>query len=382
MTGLASSFDTTFLTYEHDPEGYEWHCPRATLEAELPGVEVVTVPGIRGSKRLAQARSLLSRRSWEWGQYHRPELDGALAELVESRRPALVHFDDIGVAQAGPVEGVLNVVSPHGIEHRITGGIAEATRGVRRAFARREWRKVVREEERVWQTMDVCLALSDEEAEVMRAGGARHVELCPNGTDERDLLPPPVKAAGEPLRMMFIGIGRFQPNARGIAWFVREVLPRVRARTPAVLDVVGEPPEDPVQAEGVTYHGRVPEVESWYRQAHAVVVPLFEGTGTRLKVIEAAALGRPIVSTAFGPAGLPLAGGRDFLEADEPEAFAGHLVELGGCIESGDARLAQMLASARATAEPLFWSRISSELAETYRRLIDARSGAGALVSS
>jgi glycosyltransferase involved in cell wall biosynthesis len=377
LTGLAREFDTTFLTYAHDPAGYEWDCPRDELERALPGIEVIAVPGIGGGKRAAQARSLFSRRSWEWAQYRRPELANALDELVEQRRPALVHFDDIGVAQVGPQRGAVNVVSPHGVEHWITRSIAEASSGVRKLFAELEWRKVAREEKAVWRAMDVALALSREEANAMRAGGARRVELCPNGTDEHDRLAPPAKRGDEPLRLLFVGTGKFQANERGLAWFVREVMPRVQAETAAELDVVGEPPERPVTAAGVAYQGRVPEVTSWYERAHAVVVPLFEGAGTRLKVVEAAALGRPIVATAFGPAGLPLAGESEFLQADEPEAFAAHLVGLAAWLESGDARLEQMLVRARAAVEPLFWPRIAADLAEKYRGLIAEREQQG-----
>src|SRR6202042_2685227 len=96
----------------------------------------------------------------------------------------------------------------------------------------------------------------------------------------------------------------------------QQVLPRAQANGPVVLDVVGARPAHPVAAAGITYHGRVDDIEPFYADAHAVVVPMFEGSGTRLKVIEASFLGRPVISTAVGVEGLPLTAGEHYLHAE------------------------------------------------------------------
>jgi glycosyltransferase involved in cell wall biosynthesis len=144
----------------------------------------------------------------------------------------------------------------------------------------------------------------------------------------------------------------------------------VQARVHATLDVVGNPPPDPVQAPGVTYVGRVAEVRGWYERAHVAIVPVFEGSGTRLKIVEAMALGRPIVSTRLGAEGLPISSPEHYLQADDPAAFATALVEMARWCSVGDPKLANMLTSARAAAEPLFWPRIVEQLCEVYRRAI------------
>src|SRR5207237_9614183 len=113
---------------------------RSDLERFLPGVDVVLTPRRRGSKRLAQGRSVLSHRSWLFGQYGRDQMSEALAETVASRRPSVVHFDDLGVAQLGPVPGVLNAYCAHNVEHDNLHQEAETTPGLRRAFARTEYR--------------------------------------------------------------------------------------------------------------------------------------------------------------------------------------------------------------------------------------------------
>jgi glycosyltransferase involved in cell wall biosynthesis len=376
LTGLARDFEVTFVTFDHDPASGEPDADRAALERLSDELEVVVLPGLRRPKRVAQALSVFRLGSWEWGRYATRELAATLRQLVREREPALVHFDDMGVAQARPAAGAVNVLSPHGVEHVITRENGRASGGVRRAFGELEWRKVAREERALWRRMDLTLALSEAEAATMRAGGAS-VALCPNGTDEVPFLPPPWRDPGEPVRVLFVGTGSFQPNERGIAWFVTEVMPRLREQMPVAFDVVGTPPNRPVEADGVVYRGRVPDLAPWYEQAHVVVVPLFEGAGTRLKVLEAAAYGRPMVSTGFGPEGLPLAPREHFLEADEAEAFAAAVAEVARMAEARAGELVEMLERARRSVEPLFWPEIIRRLLETYSDAI-ARHEAGA----
>ncbi len=117
VTGLAGRFRVTLLTFENDPRSPDGHTDPAELAAALPGVEVVTVPGLGPRKRARQARSLLGRPSWTWGQYARPEMRAALDRVVAGRRPAVVHFDDPGVALCGPLPGVFNAFARHNVEH-------------------------------------------------------------------------------------------------------------------------------------------------------------------------------------------------------------------------------------------------------------------------
>jgi glycosyltransferase involved in cell wall biosynthesis len=94
-------------------------------------------------------------------------------------------------------------------------------------------------------------------------------------------------------------------------------------------------------------------------------------------VLEAAAYGRPMVSTAFGPEGLPLAPREHFLEADEAEAFAAAVAEVARMAEARAGELVEMLERARRSVEPLFWPEITRRLLETYSDAI-ARHEAGA----
>ena len=98
-------------------------------------------------------------------------------------------------------------------------------------------------------------------------------------------------AVGKAAGLLFVGWAAHWPYEHGLAWLAQQVLPQAQANGPVVLDVVGARPDHAVAAAEITYHGRVDDVEPFYADAHAVVVPMFEGSGTRLKVIEASFLG-------------------------------------------------------------------------------------------
>lgn len=373
VNGLSRSFETTLVTFAHDARSPDGGLDRRELELALPGVDIVAVPGRGPGKRFGQARSLMSARSWAFGRYRLPQFQDALATTIARRNPVVVHFDDLGVGQFGPVHDVLSVYAPHNVEHRIAEATAQSSSGFRAAFAAVEARKLRLEERRVWRQIPLCLAVSEVDARQMADGGARRVEICPNGTDEVPRLPPPRRSHDEPLRLLFVGSADYRPYERGIAWFVQQVLPRLQEVVPATFDVVGVPPHRPVAAAGVAYAGRVADVAEWYERCHAVVVPMFEGSGTRLKIVEAMAFGRPVVSTSLGAQGLPVTPDTHFLCADDVPSFGQCLSDLAIQCEQGSGVMGRMLEAARAAVTPLFWSAIVERLVALYRSEIEQR---------
>lgn len=358
--GLARRCDVTLVSFHDGPRWDDTEIDRAALEAALPGVELVLLgygrphpPGAR--------RGALRRGSVTWSHFATPSLRHALQDLTARHPGAVVHLDDPGVGLAGTGLGAaLTAFAPHNVEHRIVAEVA-ARRGVaHRPFLALEARRIAAEERRLWRAADLCLAVSEVDAATMRAGGARAVELCPNGSDDVEALPP---APGGPLvRLLFVGTGDFWPYELGLAHFARDVLPGLRAAGPVALDVVGTPPPDPVRAPEVTYHGRVPDVRGYYERAHALVIPVFEGSGTRLKAVEAARLGRAVVSTALGVEGLPLRAGEHFLRAERPEDWVAAVARL----RERPQEVAAMAAAAREATEALLWPRIADALADRY----------------
>lgn len=381
LAGLAKHFDVCVVTFSHDPQSDEGRTDAEEIERAFPAVRVITVPGLGRSKRLSQARTLVTRRSWSHGRYVSGGFRAALVEAVTDSRVNIIHFDDLGTSLNGPVERVLNAVAPHNIERRIVAEVAARSSGARRLFAEIEQRKLQVEEPAAWRRMDVCVAISPVEGEAMADAGARRVLLAPNGADPVQRRRLQVRRHGEPLRLLFVGTGSFQPNEHGLAWVAEEVLPKLEPDT-WLLDVVGELPRNPRRRHGITYHGRVPEVAPFYERAHVAIVPVHFGGGSRLKTVEAMAFGLPVVATGVGAEGLPVRGGVHYMHADEAEDFVRALEMVADRLAGSPAEIERMVSAARAAVEPLFWPAIAANLASSYSELIESSRQGGATASS
>jgi glycosyltransferase involved in cell wall biosynthesis len=173
--------------------------------------------------------------------------------------------------------------------------------------------------------------------------------------------------------MFFVGALDYEPNTEAVEWFVREVLPRVRAQVPdACVRIVGRGAERvawAAEVPGVQLVGAVPELAAELDRADVSIVPIRVGAGTRLKVVEALANRLPLVTTTVGCEGIDVRNGHDALIADDAASFAGACVRL-----LSDGALRQRLADAGAElfARRYDWDGIEATVAELARSTVRA----------
>ncbi|HWP35155.1 MAG TPA: glycosyltransferase [Thermodesulfobacteriota bacterium] len=258
-----------------------------------------------------------------------------LAALLEGVPFDLVHVDTLGLAPHVPSASPLPVVlDHHNVEsHLMARRAARERHPLRRWYFRREAAKLAAAERRHAARAAVNLVVSElDGARLREAAGDVRIALCPNGTDPDYFAPRPV--APEPGHLLFVGSLAWYPNRQGLGFFLREVWPRLTGRRPSVrLTVVGADPfPDLLRAaradDRIRVAGRVDDVRPYYERAAVVVCPVLDGGGTRLKVLEAMAMARPVVSTSLGCEGLALEAGRHYLRADTPEEFAAQIGRL------------------------------------------------------
>jgi glycosyltransferase involved in cell wall biosynthesis len=202
----------------------------------------------------------------------------------------------------------------------------------RRALFEIEWRKLKSRERAVCRDANLTIAVSEEDRRRLSslAPGA-NVSAISTGVDTTYFSP---NGAPEiPARLVFTGSMDWHPNEDAIAYFADAILPHIRREVPTVsLAVVGRRPSARVKAiaeqAGMLVTGTVDDVRPYMGEASVYVVPLRAGGGTRLKIFEALAMEKAVVSTTVGAEGLALTSGREFVAADDPQAFAREVVSL------------------------------------------------------
>ena len=181
---------------------------------------------------------------------------------------------------------------------------------------------------------DAIVAVSPNDRSIMEIEyGAPLVRDIPTGVDT-DYFRPSGTVMAKPYHLVFSGSMDWLPNDDAMKYFIRDILPRIRAACPEVtLTVVGRNPFPGIVAlsrEHPYIHvtGQVEDVRPYIEEATVYVIPLRIGGGTRLKVFEAMAMEKPIVSSSIGVEGLPVADGKDVAIADDPQAFADAVLRL------------------------------------------------------
>jgi sugar transferase (PEP-CTERM/EpsH1 system associated) len=240
------------------------------------------------------------------------------------------------------------------------------TNPIKKLYLHNQWTKTRKFEKAACRRFDQVVAVSAKDAEIMsNQYGVEGVVDVPTGVDTDYFRPS--GAISEPNRLVFTGSMDWLPNSDAIHYFTEEILPRIKESVPDVkLTVVGRNPfpslvELSKTDPAVEVTGRVDDVRPYIEKASAYVVPLRIGGGTRLKIFEAMAMEKPVISTSVGAEGLPVSHGEELLLADTPDTFAARVVE----VLTNDA-LAHDLGrrSAQVVRERFGWPSVAERFAE------------------
>ena len=382
MTQLARRHDLTAVMLIDDEFDVE-ECRRAM---QTYCCKVVLVPNPYGgeglTKRLLQVRSLTSSRSFERLRVRVPALQRALDRVLRAKRfdivnlefPYLSHY---ALRQAPPSERLPPlVVASHEIEYDLARQFARTGSLWRRLYAGANWRKLRREELGTYRDADgVYLCSAVDERRLLDQIPEARTAVIPNAADVEYYRPRSTDPPPDGRTVVYFGLLSTVPNVDGVIHFVKDIWPCIaKAHPEARVKIIGgRPPPSLLALAGprIELVGFVSDLRPHLAGAAAVVVPLRLGGGTRLKIVEAMAMGKAIVSTTLGAEGIEAVPGRDLLVEDEPAAFADAVNRL-----LAEPTLAARIGrSARQLAvERYAWSGAARALECFYRRILEVGS--------
>jgi glycosyltransferase involved in cell wall biosynthesis len=343
--------------------------------SQLRDVGVDLRPVVRPASRLREAvaasvadprvgAAVLARSWMAWqAAVYRHELRGEVARaLAEPWDGAVIEHDwALGWARDLPRDIPLGLVFQNLTDVLLERRAAGAS-GLAKLRTRRDARLARSEVDRAIGRVSQAFACSEDDAAEIERRWEVPSAVVPNGADVERLAS--ISDEGiTPGRLLFAGTMSYQPNADAARWLGEEIFPAVRERRPdATLSIVGRDPPASVRAlaskPGVDVPGRVADLEPWLAGAEVVLAPMLSGSGTKLKVIEAMAAGRPVVATAIGAEGIE-ATDDELRVADGADRFADAVVEL----LDDPARARRIGAAARALAAARYsWDASASAM--------------------
>lgn len=235
-----------------------------------------------------------------------------------------------------------------------------------------QWRKLRGYEQKVCNTADRTLAVSEPDAEALRTLDSR-VDVIANGIDLSAYQIAPPTEPPSPL-LVFTGKMDYRPNVDAVLWFANEALPQIlRSRPDVRFQIVGRSPHARLDAlrgnPAIEITGAVEDVRPYISGAGVYVMPLRVGGGTRFKALEALAMGKPIVTTSLGVEGIGVAHRREVLIADTPTTFA---LEVLALLDAQSAAMRQKLSrNARDFVVARYgWEGIIARLERVYSALL------------
>lgn len=339
------------------------------------GARVRVFQNVRVSSRVRRfttaAVSYLYRLPYEFRWLWSPEVNAYLGALAATEQFDVVHVDTLGlVPYARHFEGAATVLNHIDVESHLAEGRAKVDPNpLRRLYFRREAAKIVCLEREFCPRVALNLTVSELDATRLREvvpGVTTHV--VDNGVDVEYFRP---GVSGRPERggLVFAGLLNLFPNRDAVRYFLADIWPLLSADDPGRhLTIVGRnPPPELVKATRdprVRAPGWVEDVRPYMDEASIYVCPIRTGGGTRLKVLDALAMGKPLVATAFAVEGLGLVEGRHYLRAEAPAEYVKHIRRL----ESDPALRRRLAESGRKFVMRRYaWDVIGEKLDQAYR---------------
>lgn len=331
---LARLHEISFFTF-YGREANDQHEELKKYFAQVVRVPL-ELPEARGAgEAIDYARNLLSLRPYTMAKYCRPSVGRTLRAFLAKNAFEVMVCDFLFSADAVPWESTVpKVLFTHNVEEQIWRRHFEVSRNpIWKAVSWREYRTMRAAERRYVNRADHVLAVSENDRQYFSSyADERKITVVPTGVDVDYFQPGGATEAADTL--VFTGSMDWLPNEDAISYFAESILRGLRQqRAKVTLRVVGRKPSQKLlslaaENKAIEVTGEVPDIRPHVHDASVYVVPLRIGGGTRIKIFEAMAMGKAVVSTPVGAEGLPVKHNENIVLAESPDEFCKAVLRL------------------------------------------------------
>lgn len=350
------------------------------FEQEFPDLKhkthFLTRPWKKRFRRLVQLYSLFTGHSYWYTTVSSAQMQRKLDELIagndfdiiQSEFPSMSFFD---LSNSDAVK----VLDAHNVEYDNYRRMANMeSSGMRRFFYQQEYKKLRREEIGVCYNQDAVFTTSERDKSLLDEDVPEVPKyVIPNGVDLSYFHPSETEP--EPHSLVFTGMMGYVPNYEGMLFFLDEIFPLIKQKIPGIkIYIVGKQPPKVLKeraSEEVIVTGFVEDVRPYVWRSSVYVVPLTMGGGTRLKVLEALAMKKPVVTTSIGSEGINVKDKESVLKEDDPEAFAEAVVRL---IQERNLRNKLVKNGYELVKTTYDWAVIGNHIEDAYAQILKADS--------
>lgn len=330
---LADKHSITLVSHIHCEEERKWV---EVLENYCQSVDTVLIkppPASAWLRSLARLYDILRLRPPTMMILNTPEIKKAISDRIRNSKPDVIHVEfPFAVSSVRDTEEIPKILVEQNIESTICYREYLQKKGrIKRWLAFFEYLVLERFEKKVCKMFDRCITVSEvDKASLLKLVPGLQVDVVPNGVDTTMYK---YKApSGHSKTLVFTGLMNWPANIDAMLYFIKQIYPLIKQDDPNTkLAVVGKNP-DPKLCEwasnDIKITGFVEDIQPYIYESAIYIVPLRIGGGTRLKILEAMALGRPVVSTSIGAEGLHVSDNKNILIADSPQTFADSVIRL------------------------------------------------------
>ncbi len=285
--------------------------------------------------------SIFSQMSFGLYKYKNVNMKRAIKQMLSKNKYDIVYYDHLQMCVYDKYikrkkADVKYILDEHNCEYILMKRHYEnAANFIKKLFLKLEYMKLRNFEAKMLCNVDNVIVLSKEDKQQLDVISKKSFmcDIIPIGVKEgtlKDVL----QKNEEKIRLLFLGTMTWEPNRLGLLWFMRNVIPQLEQKKIAyTLDIVGKNPGDEIEKiaeryESINVAGYVDSTEEYFSKCDVMIVPLFVGSGQRVKILEAFSKGFPVISTMIGAEGLDYIDGENILIADTKEQFVEAILKL------------------------------------------------------